>query len=87
MKYNELTVSERNELRETLFLESITHDGYTDFDYLSPENQDIVMACSDPSEIPEAVMEAAYDIYNFVEEDFFCNTEDQFCDRLGNCNV
>ena len=87
MKYNELTVSEKNELRGTLFLESIAHDGYTDFDYLSPENQDIVLNCSDPSEIPEEVMEAAYDIYSFTEEDFFCNTEDQFCDRLGNCKV
>lgn len=87
MNYNELTVSEKNELRETLFLESISHDGYTDFDYLSPEDQDIVLNCSDPSEIPEEVMEAAYGSYAFVEGDFFCNTEDQFCDRLGNCKV
>lgn len=84
MKYCELTVSEKKELRETLFNESRCHDGYTDFDYLSNENQDIVSACASADDIPEEIVESAYDIYDFVEEDFFCNTEDQFCDRLGN---
>lgn len=84
MKYHELTVSEKRELREHLYDESFYHDGYTDFDYLSAEYQDIVSNCVSADDIPEEVMESAYDIYDFTEDDFFCNTEDEFCDRNGN---
>lgn len=84
MKYAELTVSEKKELRDTLWNESIYHDGYTDFDHLSTEEQDIVSNCEFSDDIPESVMESAYGMYDFVEDDFFCNTDDQFCDRLGN---
>ena len=84
MKLCDLTISEKNELKEKLWEESFYHDGYTDYDYLSVENQAIVDACKTWEDIPDSVMEAAYDIYDFVEEDFFCNTQDQLCDRLGN---
>lgn len=84
MKYAELTQAEKNELRETLWSESFHHDGYTDFDYLSVEQQEIVDKCQFADDIPEEIVAAAYDIYDFVPGDFFCNTEDQFCDRLGN---
>ena len=83
MKYYELTVSEKNELRETLFYESCSHDGYTDFDFLTVEQQNIVENCESSEDIPDEVMESAYGSYDFVEGDFFCNVEDQFCDRLG----
>lgn len=75
MKYCELKTSEKKELRETLFYDSINSDGYTDFDYLSIEEQDTVRNCNDPSEIPEGIMESAYGIYDFAEDDFFCNVE------------
>lgn len=84
MKYAELTVSEKKELRDALWSESIYHDGYTDFDYLSAEEQNIVSNCEFSDDIPESVMESAYGMYDFVPGDFFCNTDDQFCDRLGN---
>ena len=51
---------------------------------LSAEEQDIVENCACAEDIPESVMESAYGIYDFVEGDFFCNVEDQFCDKLGN---
>jgi len=84
MKYAELTQAEKNELRSTLWSESIYHDSYSDFNFLSAEEKEIVSNCESPCEIPESVMESAYNMYDFVEEDFFCNTDDQFCDRLGN---
>ena len=84
MKYCELTESEKKELRDTLLDQSICHDGYTDYDYLSVEQQKIVDNCVFSEDIPEDIMEAAFGIYDFVEGDFFCNVEDQFCDRLGN---
>lgn len=84
MKYCELTTSEKNELRETLFFESASGEKGTDFDMLSDAEKEIVVACSWWDEISEEIMESAYGMYDFVEQDFFCNTEDQFCDRLGN---
>lgn len=83
MKYCELTTSEKAELRDALFAESIYCDGYTDFDFLSDESKTIVHNCEWAEDIPEEIMEEAYGMYDFVEEDFFCNTEDQFCDRNG----
>lgn len=84
MKYNELTVSEKNELRESLFYGAMHDEDYTDFCFLSEESKQIVRNCEWAEDIPEAVMEEAYEMYDFVESDFFCDMEDQFCDRLGN---
>jgi hypothetical protein len=84
MKFCELTISEKRELKETLWQESLYHDGYTDYDYLSDDQKNVVDACSDWDDIPDDILESAYDMYDFTPEDFFCNTEDQCCDRLGN---
>lgn len=84
MKYCELTASEKAELRDTLFWASVYPGEDPDFDGLSAEQQEVVSNCDSSDDIPEDIMEAAYGCYDFVEEDFFCNVEDQFCDRLGN---
>ena len=73
MKYCELREEEKYELRSTLWDQSLTHDGYTDYDYLSNEEQAIVDSAEYPDDIPESVMESAFGIYDFVERDFFCN--------------
>lgn len=83
MNYCELTVSEKKELRESLYFGAMDGESY-DFDCLSDESKRIVKNCECADDIPEAVMEEAYGMYDFVEEDFFCNVEDQFCNRIGN---
>ena len=84
MKYCELTASEKAELRDTLFFASLYPNENFDFVCLSAEQQRVVCECACSDDIPEDIMESAYGCYDFVEEDFFCNVEDQFCDRLGN---
>ena len=85
MKYCDLREYEKNELRETLWHESCVHDGYTDYDYLSAEQQLVVDNCKTWEEIPEEIMEAAYGVYDFVEEDFFCNIYDD-CEKEDSNN-
>lgn len=84
MKYAELTQAEKNELRESLFYGAMYDEDYTDFRFLSEESKRIVRNCEWAEDIPETVMEESYGMYDFVPGDFFCNTDDQFCDRLGN---
>ena len=73
MKYCELREEEKSELRFTLWLQSISNDGDTEFNYLSADEQKIVDNCESPEDIPEAVMVSAFGCYSFVTEDFFCN--------------
>ena len=73
MKYCELTTSEKAELRETLFAESIVCDESRDFNSLSEESKAIVNNCECAEDIPEEVMEEAYGEYDFMVEDFWCN--------------
>lgn len=73
MKYEELREEEKNELRWTLWDQSMHNDGYTDYNYLSVEEQEIVDACAKPEDIPESVMISAFGHYIFCEQDFFCN--------------
>ena len=73
MKYIELREEEKAELRETLLAESIDNDGYTDYNYLSEEEQKIVDNCLYPWEIPEEIMISAFSSYDFVPHDFWCN--------------
>lgn len=73
MKYAELSNEEQYELRNNLYMDSLHSDGYTDFDFLSAEEQDVVRACIVPGEIPEEIMLSAYGNYDFVPEDFFIN--------------
>ena len=73
MKYCELREEEKAELRETLLDESMRPDGGTDFDSLSNEQKEIVLNCINAEDIPEEIMEAAFGIYDFVEDDFWCN--------------
>lgn len=81
MKYCELTISEKAELREDLFLMYCAGDA--DFECFSEEIKATISNCDQAEDIPEETMEEVYGGYSFVEEDFFCNTEDQFCDRNG----
>lgn len=77
MKYCELTESEKKELREALFYGAAYDEEYMVFSVLSDESKQIVRNCEWAEDIPESVMEEAYDVYDFVEEDFFCNVESE----------
>ncbi len=71
--YNDLTEEEKSELRDNLWSESVSNYGYSDYDYLSAEEQKMVDNANQPEDIPESVMLSAYGGYSFTEEDFMCN--------------
>lgn len=72
MKYIELNVEEKAELRQNLWEQGIYGDG-CEYSELSAESAQKVDNAASPEDIPESVMEEAFGIYDFVEEDFFCN--------------
>ena len=74
MTYFELSADEKNELCNTLYFERLynAEDSYLLCD-LTNEQQDIIAACNDAEDIPESIMLAVFDCYDFVPEDFWCN--------------
>lgn len=85
MKYYELSIAEKKELKEKLWQESFYNDGYTDYDYLSDEQKNVVDACEDWEDIPEEIVESAYSVYDFTTDDFFCDVYDD-CEREDDNN-
>lgn len=77
MKYKDLRLEEKQELRGALFDSNLWEDEYSDFASLSAEEQDIVRNCEWAEDIPESVMESAFGMYDFVPQDFWCNLESE----------
>lgn len=78
MTYLELNENEKQELRNTLYFESLynAEDSYLLCD-LTNEQDDIIDACDSPDDIPENIMAAIFECFDFVPEDFWCNIDEK----------
>ena len=70
---NECTEKELEQLRWALFYE----------DVFDKNDFTIFEECTTPDEIPFELLEKAYGHINFVDEDFWCNCEDELEDLYG----
>lgn len=64
----ELTEDELLELKDKLYWS----DG-DDLEAFSYEDMEIIRNCEFPEDIPFELVEKAFGMYSFVDEDFFCN--------------
>lgn len=65
---NECTEEELEQLRNKLFWA----DG-DELESFSREDIEIIESCEDPDEIPYDLIEKAFGMFTFVDEDFWCN--------------
>ena len=65
---NECTEEELEQLRNQLFWS----DG-DDLESFSREDMEIIENCEFPEDIPFELLEKAFGMYSFVDEDFWCN--------------
>lgn len=65
---NECTEEELEQLREKLFWA----DG-DELESFSKEDKEYIESCESPDEIPYDLIEKAFGMYTFVDEDFWCN--------------
>lgn len=65
---NECTEEELEQLRDKLFWA----DG-DELESFSEEDKEYIESCEAPDEIPYDLIEKAFGMYTFVDEDFWCN--------------
>lgn len=76
MTYFELNENEKQELRNTLYFESLynAEDSILLCD-LTNDQEDAIAACNDAEDIPESIMVAVFGCFDFVPDDFWCNID------------
>ena len=67
MKLCELSYEEKNELKNTLYY------GCDEYELLSDDEKNTVDSAVCWEDIPDSILESAFGMYDFVQEDFFCN--------------
>lgn len=66
---NECTEEELEELKEKLFWADEIED-----DIFDEDDFKVLSECEYPEDIPFELLEKAFGMYSFVDEDFWCNT-------------